>query len=152
MRKHIRECDILLTSIQDNKEWGRSYWYAYLGGIFSLIRVKRQGRQTGRRCVGSQEEPPCNVGKMQAKPSDMQVNRAVQGVPATGGSWLWDRSGLERQVGFCLGGLGRICNGVSKDIFSGSFIVGYHYCDMSSMAKIFGMLIWLTAKESKCGD
>ena len=22
MRKHIRECDILLTSIQDNKEWG----------------------------------------------------------------------------------------------------------------------------------
>jgi len=52
MRKHIRDRDILLTSIQDNKEWGRSYWYAYLGGIFSLSGVKRQGGQAGLCCVG----------------------------------------------------------------------------------------------------
>ena len=54
--------------------------------------------------------------------------------------------------GFARGGLRGICNGVSKDIFNGSFIVGYHYCEMSRMAKISGMLIWLTAKESECGD
>lgn len=53
---------------------------------------------------------------------------------------------------FAKGGLRGICNGVSKDIFNGSFIVGYHDCEMSRMAKISDMLIWLTAKESKCGD
>ena len=78
----------------------------------------------------------------------MQVNRAVQAVLATGGSWPRDRSGMGRQVRrLSRGLLYGICNEMSKDIFNGSFIVGGYYCEMSGTAKISVMLIWLAAKE-----
>lgn len=41
---------------------------------------------------------------------------------------------------------------MSKDIFNGSFIGGHQYCEMSGIAKISIMLIWLTVKERICGD
>jgi len=41
---------------------------------------------------------------------------------------------------------------MGKDIFNGSFIGGYQYCEMSGIAEISIMLIWLTVKERICRD